>query len=169
MDGLVLAGMILFLIVLIMGKEYINSRSFHRHNLQRIFESYGMPSERVYKTGELEHIQKYYLRHPGKNQLDDITWNDLNMDSLYQQINVSCSAAGDEYLYYRLRTPLDSREDLEQWESRISFLWSMRKNGVRCRACSINWGEWDAIRCMSISRIWIFWASGRTVNISCTM
>ncbi len=121
MDGLVLAGMILFLIVLIMGKEYINSRSFHRHNLQRIFESYGMPSERVYKTGELEHIQKYYLRHPGKNQLDDITWNDLNMDSLYQQINVSCSAAGDEYLYYRLRTPLDSREDLEQWESRISF------------------------------------------------
>ena len=51
MDGLVLAGMILFLIVLIMGKEYINSRSFHRHNLQRIFESYGMPSERVYKTG----------------------------------------------------------------------------------------------------------------------
>ena len=76
MDGLVLAGMILFLIVLIMGKEYINSRSFHRHNLQRIFESYGMPSERVYKTGELEHIQQYYLRHPGKNQLDDITWND---------------------------------------------------------------------------------------------
>lgn len=121
MDGLVLAGMILFLIVLIMGKEYINSRSFHRHNLQRIFESYGMPSERVYKTGELEHIQQYYLRHPGKNQLDDITWNDLNMDSLYQQINVSCSAAGDEYLYYRLRTPLDRREELEQWESGIGF------------------------------------------------
>ena len=66
MDGLVLAGMILFLIVLIMGKEYINSRSFHRHNLQRIFESYGMPSERVYKTGELEHIQNIISGIPGR-------------------------------------------------------------------------------------------------------
>lgn len=120
MDGLVLAGMILFLIVLIMGKEYINSRSFHKHNLQKIYLSYGMASEREYKAGEMEHIRKYYLRHPRKNQIDDITWNDLNMDSIYQQINVSCSAAGDEYLYYRLRTPAAGQEELVKWEEQIS-------------------------------------------------
>ncbi len=116
-----MAGMVLFLIVLIMGKEYSNSRAFHKHNLQQIYQSYGMASDREYKVGELEHIQKYYLRHPHKNQIDDITWNDLNMDSVYQQINVSCSAAGDEYLYYRLRTPFDGLEELEKWEEKIAF------------------------------------------------
>ena len=121
MEGLVLAGMILSLIVLIMGKEYINSKSFHKHNLQRIYASYGMACEREYKAGEMEHIKKYYLRHPRRNQIDDITWDDLNLDSIYQQINVSCSAAGDEYLYYKLRTPVDGQEELEKWEAKTNF------------------------------------------------
>ena len=61
MESLVLAGMVLFLIVLIMGKEYLNSRSFRKQNLEKIYQSYGTLSERKYKAGEIEHIQKYYL------------------------------------------------------------------------------------------------------------
>lgn len=121
MDGLVLAGMVLLLIVLLMGKEYLNSRAFHKHSLQRIYESYGMAPEREYKVGELDHIRKYYLRHPREQQIDDITWNDLNMDSIYRQINGSISAAGDEYLYYRLRTPIGRQDELEAWEAKIGF------------------------------------------------
>ena len=82
MESLVLAGMVLFLIVLIMGKEYLNSRSFRKQNLEKIYQSYGTLSERKYKAGEIEHIQKYYLRHPEEGQIDDITWNDLNMDDI---------------------------------------------------------------------------------------
>ncbi len=143
MEGLVLAGMILFLIVLIMGKEYINSKSFHKYNLQRIYSSYGMASEREYKEGELEHIRKYYLRHPGDNQIDDITWNDLNMDSVYQQINVSCSAAGDEYLYYRLRTPVSGREELEKWKTEIDFFMEHEEERRRVQGLFYQLGRMD--------------------------
>ncbi|WMC92726.1 hypothetical protein [Kineothrix sp. MB12-C1] len=35
----------------------------------------------------------------------DITWNDLNMDAVFRQMNYAYSAAGEEYLYYLLRSP----------------------------------------------------------------
>lgn len=121
MESLVLAGMIVFLIVLIMGKEYLNSRSFRKQNLERVYQNYGKEPERTYTTGELEHIQKYYLRHPEESQIDDITWNDLNMDDIYQKVNASCSAAGDEYLYYRLRTPFYDQSEADKWENLIRY------------------------------------------------
>lgn len=115
------AGAIFILIALLMGKEYLNSRDFRKKSLEILYQSYGMTSERIYKAGEMEHIQEYYLRHPQDHQIDDITWNDLNMDNIYRKINTSCSAAGDEYLYYRLRTPVYDREEMERWESQIQF------------------------------------------------
>lgn len=37
--------------------------------------------------------------------IDDITWNDLDMDRFYALINNCKSSAGQEYLYKRLRMP----------------------------------------------------------------
>lgn len=121
MEFLVLAGAILLMIVVIMGKEYFNSRAFQRRALKQIYESYGCPPKREYKAGEMEHIRKYYLRHPESLQIDDITWNDLDLDTIYQKINASCSAAGDEYLYHRLRTPLYDQEKMAAWEEQIAY------------------------------------------------
>lgn len=121
MEFFVLAGALLLLIVLLMGKEYLNSRAFQKRALEQIYQSYGSLSQREYKAGEMERIRKYYLRHPESLQIDDITWSDLDMDMIYQKINVSCSAAGDEYLYYRLRTPLYDQEKMTAWEEQIVY------------------------------------------------
>lgn len=121
MEYLIFAGAILLLIVLIMGIEYLNSRTYRRKYLEKLYRSYGMPAERSYGPEELGHIKMYYCKHPVPHQIDDITWNDLNMDQLYQTINTSCSAAGDEYLYYRLRTPMYDAEEMEAQERKIRF------------------------------------------------
>ena len=121
MDFMILAGVVVLLIVLLMGREYIGSKKYRRQLLEKIYQSYGRVSERDYKAGEMEHIGMYYLKHPAGHQIDDITWNDLNMDSVYQRMNVSCSAAGDEYLYYRLRTPIYDSAEMEQIEYRITY------------------------------------------------
>ena len=128
MDFMILTGAIILLIVLIMGKEYINSRNYRRQLLGKIFQDYGKGSERNYQAGEMEHIAMYYHKHPASHQIDDITWNDLNMDSLYRRMNASCSAAGDEYLYYRLRTPVYEQADMEQMESQIRFFMEHEDN-----------------------------------------
>lgn len=115
------AGMIVFLIVLFMGIEYVNNRNFQKRSLEKLYRGYGKGSERKYGPEEMLHICMYYRKHPTEGQIDDITWNDLHMDELYQQINTSLSAAGDEYLYYRLRTPLGDEGQMEKTEALIRF------------------------------------------------
>lgn len=135
------AGAIFILIALLMGKEYLNSRDFRKKSLEILYQNYGMASERIYKAGEMEHIQEYYLRHPQDHQIDDITWNDLNMDNIYRKINTSCSASGDEYLYYRLRTPVYDREEMERWESQIQFFMDHEEERRHVQSLFFNLGR----------------------------
>ena len=121
MDSLFFAGVVLLLIVLFMGQEYINSTKFRKQMLQKLYQSYGKESERTYGPEEMAHICMYYNKHRVEDQLDDITWNDLHLDQIYQRMNTSCSAAGDEYLYYRLRTPVYDADEMEDMEKRICF------------------------------------------------
>lgn len=121
MEYLILSGAMVIFVVLVMGKEYLNSKKYRKKILDKLYQSYGTPAERNYKPGEMDHIMMYYHKHPVPHQIDDITWNDLNMDQIYQTINTSCSAAGDEYLYYRLRTPVYDAGEMEELESKIQF------------------------------------------------
>lgn len=143
MEYVLMAGALVLLTVLIMGKEYLNSRICQKKQLEKLYEGYGRFSERKYGAAELSHIQSYYQKHKEAVSVDDITWNDFSMDSIYQKINTSCSAAGDEYLYYRLRTPMYSEEELSRSERQIRYfmehekerhalqeiLWSMGRSG----------------------------------------
>lgn len=121
MEYLIFAGAMILLIVLIMGKEYLNSVTYRKRFLEKLYQSYGSSADRQYGSEELEHIKMYYRKHSVPHQIDDITWNDLNMDHIYQTINTSCSAAGDEYLYYRLRTPVYDPLKMEELEQKIRF------------------------------------------------
>lgn len=121
MDAFIFVCLILLAIVLVMTKEYVDSRRFLERKLQQIYEDYGTPPERTYGAEELTHISMYYKKHRKADQIDDITWNDLYMDAVYQRMNTCLSAAGDEYLYYRLRTPASDADELEKMEQRISF------------------------------------------------
>ena len=127
MDYIILAGVLVLFIVLFMGSEYMSNRKYQKRYLENIYKSYGTVPERDYKAGEMEHIAMYYHKHSVVHQIDEITWNDLDMDSIYQKMNVSCSAAGDEYLYYRLRTPIYEQDEMEHMESRIRYFMEHEK------------------------------------------
>ena len=45
---------------------------------------------------------------PKKGYLDDITWNDLEMDQIFARVNQTLSAPGEEVLYRMLRMPLSA-------------------------------------------------------------
>ena len=118
MDAFIFICLILLAIVLVMTKEYVDSRRFLERRLREIYAGYGTPPERSYGAEELSHISMYYEKHRTADQIDDITWNDLYMDAVYQRMNTCLSAAGDEYLYYRLRTPAADAVELEKMERR---------------------------------------------------
>lgn len=98
-----------------------NSRRNKRY-LSSIINSWGNLPKREYDYGELEHIAKYYEATKSEAfTIDDITWNDLDMDSVFCMMNQCRSSSGDDYLYKLLRTPLTSKEELEERKRIIEF------------------------------------------------
>ena len=82
-----------------------------------IHDGFGREPDRDYGEEELSSIPGYYSAHSKSGQIDDITWNDLSMDTLYFRMNHTYSSAGQEYLYYMLRTPEMQEGEMETAES----------------------------------------------------
>lgn len=115
----------LFLFVMIKGnidenrkkkayKKYLEQKygaypviACHTDDLKRVAKRF------EYKKAAID-SQQFFL-------LDEITWNDLEMDKLYEKMNVTQSAAGAEYLYSMLHMPCLQAERLEELERHISF------------------------------------------------
>ena len=74
-------------------------------------EAWGKPPEGEYDPGDMEDIRSFFdaCRKDGRDPfyVDDTTWNDLDLESLYRRINACQCTAGEQYLYYLLRTPMD--------------------------------------------------------------
>lgn len=93
-----------------------------RRTLARIRREWGKLPERSYSADELEAISHYYLnKETDRFQVDDITWNDLDMDRLFIALNHTRSFLGESYLYNQLRTPSFTGEELEKREKLIRF------------------------------------------------
>jgi len=54
-----------------------------------------------------------------KSTIDEVTWNDMNMDDVFGNINYANSSAGEETLYSWLRNPLDNKSMIEARLKRI--------------------------------------------------
>lgn len=141
MEALIFICLILFFIVLIMWREYVGNRQYLKNRLEQIYAAYGTPPERTYGAEELARISMYYQKHQRVDQIDDITWNDLNLDAVYQRLNTCLSAAGDEYLYYRLRTPAKDGDELFYLEKRIRFFMEQEEERHRLQKICYQLGR----------------------------
>ena len=53
--------------------------------------------------------------------IDDITWNDLDLDEVYKRLNTAKSSVGSEYLKFMMKTLLFDEEVLKIRAKRINF------------------------------------------------
>lgn len=85
-------------------------------------EQFGQIPEEEYTSEKTEDIKAYYRSIQDDHQdIDDITWNDLDMQEIYMQLNNTQSSIGEEYLYALLRKPSFSPEDLKERNRLIKF------------------------------------------------
>ncbi len=111
-----------FLYVMIRGAiEEKHKKKKYRNYLK---EAYGHFAEERYTPEELERISCYYLHQKNQESVDDITWNDLNMDNIFALMNYTQSSSGEEYLYAMLRQPKlhDKEKRLAAMERHISYM-----------------------------------------------
>lgn len=93
-----------------------------KERLRQVRESFGTITRRTYTREELERISDYSRKADSDKHgyLDDITWNDLEMDMVFGRINQTLSAPGEEYLYRILRLP-KLRETSTYFRQMIDF------------------------------------------------
>lgn len=111
-------GLLLSFILWIQYENHKRKKRIQK-KVQRI---YGKAPEREYAPGDIENISHYFRRKGEQGfTVDDITWNDLDMDKIYGQINQTVSSPGEDVLYDMMRRPLFNQDMVDRREKLICF------------------------------------------------
>ncbi len=98
-----------------------------KKNLTKTLEnSFGKAPDKEYFPGDMDHIRSFYDAcqdsEPDQFHVDETTWNDLDMDEVYKGINACQCTAGEQYLYYMLRTPLRQEDAYKEQQGLIRMM-----------------------------------------------
>lgn len=88
----------------------------------RIRNSWGTVPTREYTYEEFASISNYIWDQKTTDfVIDDITWNDLEMDRIYQLINQTMCSCGEVVLYSMLRKPVFNQNELNERERLMKY------------------------------------------------
>lgn len=131
-------SMIFLIAALIVTAIYVSvseSRRRRQKMIQKIRDSWGRASERNITDEELDIISHYYqdcvngdIPCDESDYIDDITWNDLSMNTVYKRMNTCFSSVGQEYLYKMLRLPFNDRDKLDEADRLAAHFDSNKKD-----------------------------------------
>ena len=116
---------LIFVAVVLLLMTILGKRDEHRRKLrfrQKLEKQFGSMSEKALSLERYAHIGGYYEKHKSKGDIDVITWNDLDMDRVYSQMDTCQSAAGEEYLYALLHAPAGCRKEEKLSEEQLTYL-----------------------------------------------
>ncbi len=107
--AVLMVGLILFLLVY----SVYSQRKVEAELKMRLHSEWGRPGERKNSHEAFEQISHFYQTYSeGCNVVDDITWNDLDMDRVFKAVNTTNSSVGQECLYRIMRVLEDDRKVL---------------------------------------------------------
>lgn len=143
MEYIALALTLFGFIVIIMLKGLYDDRKRKKEFVLWLRENYGvLPKREEYRPEEFVKISGYYKAHETDGfRIDDITWNDLGMDNIFKQMNYTYSAAGEEYLYYLLRTPMPDTGKAALLEKHIRYFMENKENRISCQTLFAELGK----------------------------
>lgn len=110
------------LLLLIIFKIKYDEKKYKERLINRLKNTWGVPSNRDYTPELMKNIKYYYKQTSGENDVDDITCNDIDLDCVYKKINHTCTSIGEEYLYALLRKPITDEKELQERERIIQIM-----------------------------------------------
>lgn len=93
---------VLSVIVLIVLGTVISSLTEKRKTVEKLKNGYGKAPKKKYDDYDMESISSLWEElkdKPAPFPVDETTWRDLDMDTVFRRINAACSSAGEELLY----------------------------------------------------------------------
>ncbi len=106
-----------------------------RKILKKLEDSFGRAPDVHYFAEDLGRIAAYFdyrrVNRLDDFLIDDITWNDLDMDAVFKLLNPGLTTCGEQYLYYMLRSPAVRKAD---YDDRRQIIRAMEQNpGLRLK------------------------------------
>ena len=143
------SGLFVLFLVLVLVLGYLwNYRQRLIYIKQNIINNWGKQNKQSYKEEEINLISSYFSNAKDKKLsfIDNITWNDLNMNEVFFRINNTQSSVGEEFLYNILREPLydeaklNHRDNITEYfgcneKERIKVQYILARLGKDRRAC----------------------------------
>lgn len=115
---------IIIAIVVIIGfaiKSFYDNRAFERKLTNRLKKDWGNVPVEEYSSEKFKALKEYYLSIKKDTDVDDITWNDIDMDTIFMLMNNTNCAMGEEYLYALLHQLSFNEKELKKREELITF------------------------------------------------
>ena len=111
---------------------------YRKRTWERVQQAWGREMEEI----PFAQLEKNFVSMMRREDwiLDDQTWNDLEMNSVYQKLNRTYSDPGQQCLYNMLRIQQFNREELQRRDRLITFFQMNpeERNTVNCVLDSIN-------------------------------
>ncbi|RDY28099.1 DNA mismatch repair protein MutS [Romboutsia weinsteinii] len=111
-------GCIFLIGALISLIEYLYKMKYIKQNINNKYGKKLDIDDAIYKMAS---VSSYFENKKITKSIDNITWNDLNMDDVYNTINNTQSTAGRDVLYSILREPLFNEDILTKRDNLIEF------------------------------------------------
>jgi len=119
----------------------ISDVSARKRRMDELKESFGKPPESD-RDCEFDSISKYTQYMKDKSlRVDDITWNDLDMNKVFRRINVCLTSVGEEYLYNCLHELPLNPDKLQAREQLIRFFEKYPDKRLAVQSCLAGVGR----------------------------
>ncbi|MBO4399659.1 MAG: hypothetical protein J5795_05965 [Lachnospiraceae bacterium] len=113
---------IIGVLVFFAAAGYWNNIRREKELTEQVKKSFGVAVEDSMTLDRYASLPAYLKSlPPTENDIDDITWNDLDMDRIFASLNHTGSAVGEEVLYAWLHKPEMSSEELNRREHLIDL------------------------------------------------
>lgn len=122
---------IVFLIVIILilllyiyeKKSFMKKKNHILKKIQEEWDTLALPETEV-DLYDLKKSYDYMSKLNYDNEIDDITWNDMEMDSVFKNLNYTKSFMGEMLLYKILRNPVNDLNILKEREQIIDIFYN---------------------------------------------
>lgn len=115
---IIYGGIIVLVFAVLIYQAVKSSRDRKKRLLERIRRQYGAYSNKEYEYDDFLSIAHYFVKKNKSRKdiftIDDITWNDLDMDHVFLAMNNTQSSVGQDYLYDMLRRPCFDQAELDR-------------------------------------------------------
>jgi len=148
MDKLLTYGILAVLaLITISATMHMRKRRAHLRLVNKINDHWGKNPLQYKECKMNSNVPGYYVNmniNSNENNLfsiDDITWNDLDMDSIFQRLNNTLSTVGEQCLYYILRKPLMEDTKLEERNRVVEFFRSNQNHRLKVQILLAKLGK----------------------------